>query len=274
MFINIFNVNIWIDISGHRHIAETTRSMVFGFTALTVRFAEYSLFWALLTVISCHQLVLTSHGTSGLCYRLIIRACCVTESVWYVWLSLFVMVYEILNTYHFCQLWCSIWMMWRHTDGEPWRHADDLPWRQWSPLNRERCDCAPSHRWTVHTARVTLLSSHVRRIPICWAVTWPTAAGRSRQSVRPVRWPSCSVTPLRPCLYKVQLVSAICGNILYSAAFEFDCTICCTGDPEAVLAQWKNVCPASIRSRVLIPCGSDFLPLTVGVGLPFRCGFR
>ena len=42
-------------------------------------------------------------------------------------------------------------------------------------------------------------------------------------------------------LYKVQPVPAICGSILYSAAFEFGCTICCTDS--VVLAQWKKRLP-------------------------------
>ena len=38
--------------------------------------------------------------------------------------------------------------------------------------------------------------------------------------------------------YKIQLISAICGSVLYSAAFEFACTICCTNDLQAAVAQW------------------------------------
>ena len=66
--------------------------------------------------------------------------------------------------------------------------------------------------------------------------------------------------------YKVQLVSAICGSILYSAAFEFGCTICCTANPEAVLAQWKSVCLASVRSGFESPAVPIFF-------LSSRCRF-
>ena len=37
--------------------------------------------------------------------------------------------------------------------------------------------------------------------------------------------------------YKVY-ISAICGSVLYSAVFEFACTICCIDDLRAAVAQW------------------------------------
>ena len=39
-------------------------------------------------------------------------------------------------------------------------------------------------------------------------------------------------------LYKVQLISVTYGSVLYSVAFEFAPTICCTDDRKITVAQW------------------------------------
>ena len=39
-------------------------------------------------------------------------------------------------------------------------------------------------------------------------------------------------------LYKVQLIPVTYGSVLYSVAFEFAPTICCTDNRQIMVAQW------------------------------------